>query len=264
MLKSSSPPSETRSSGARYGVAVLAVAVALLVKLGLERIVDTGAPFLLFPLAILAAAWLGGLRPGLLATVLSTVVAVPMFLLPLSASDLGSGAMALRTLVFLLQGVGISLIAHAFDQERHRADADASLARAALDEIRNKDRQLLLITDSLPLLVSYIDAGRRYRFVNKAYEDWFGIPRSEVLGQHACDVLGEAAYETVRPFFDEALAGRTVTYEREVPYALGGTRLIDATYIPHAGEDGRIEGLIALVTDASERKRGERELDGSA
>ena len=260
MPKPSLPPSGTQSAGARYSVAVLAVSVALLVKLGVDQIVDTGAPFLLFPLAILAAAWFGGLRPGLLATLLSTAAAVPMFLSPPSAPVLGPGALALRTVVFLLQGIGISLIAHAFELERRRADADAARATAALDELRKKDRQLLLITDSLPVLVSYIDAGHRYRFVNKAYEEWFGLPRREVVGQHTRDVLGEAAYEAVRPFLDEALSGRAVTYEREVPYARGGARVVDATYVPHAGEDGRIEGLIALVADASERKRAEEDL----
>ena len=40
-----------------------------------------------------------------------------------------------------------------------------------------------LAADALPVLISYVDAGQRYRFVNRTYEDWFGHPRAEVVGR---------------------------------------------------------------------------------
>jgi PAS domain-containing protein len=45
------------------------------------------------------------------------------------------------------------------------------------DALRDSEQQLRLITDALPVLVSYVDTGERLRFCNKTYEDWFGRSR---------------------------------------------------------------------------------------
>jgi len=52
----------------RYGVAVLAVGMAFLVKLLLDPLIVQETPFLLVFGAIMISAWYGGLGPGLLAT----------------------------------------------------------------------------------------------------------------------------------------------------------------------------------------------------
>jgi PAS domain S-box-containing protein len=253
------PPEELRQGRAlltRYGAATAAVIVALVVKLLLDETVETGAPFLLFPLAILVAAWFGGLGPGLFATALSTLVAA-VFLVP---DPEVNAAVVVRGTVFILQGIGISLIALALQRAKQKAEADAVRARTTAEELKRRDDQILLITNSLPVLISYIDAGHRYRFVNQAYESWFGLARREIIGRHAREVLGDAAYDSLRPFFDRAVAGELVTYEREVHYSRAGTREINATYVPHVGDSSRVEGFIVLVADVSERKRVEREL----
>jgi PAS domain S-box-containing protein len=134
---------------------------------------------------------------------------------------------------------------------------DVTAARAAEQALELRERQLETITDSLPTLVSFIDAGGIYRFVNRSYERWFGITRDAMVGLHMRDALGEAAYQTVRPQVEAALAGETVSYERRVPYGIGGERFVEATYVPHLGHDGEILGFTALVSDISERKRQE-------
>jgi hypothetical protein len=52
----------------RYGVAVLAVGMAFLVKLLLDPLIVQETPFLLIFGAIMISAWYGGLGLGLLAT----------------------------------------------------------------------------------------------------------------------------------------------------------------------------------------------------
>src|SRR5690242_9575421 len=65
----------------RHAVAVPAVALAVGLKLALDPWAGQSAPFLLFLSAVVAAAWLGGLGPGLLATGLATA-AVDFFFFP--------------------------------------------------------------------------------------------------------------------------------------------------------------------------------------
>lgn len=126
------------------------------------------------------------------------------------------------------------------------------------DEKRSAE-QLRLITDSVPVLISYVDRDGFYRLNNLTYEKWFGHPRQEVTDRHMRDVLGEAAYEAARPYIEEVLAGRPVRYERELPYRDGGPRWVEATYTPYVGPAGSVEGFVVLVQDITERKAAERE-----
>ena len=66
----------------RYGVAALAVGVALLVKLLLDPLTVQDTPFLLVFGAIIVSAWYGGLGPGLMATGISVLATDYFFLYP--------------------------------------------------------------------------------------------------------------------------------------------------------------------------------------
>ena len=134
--------------------------------------------------------------------------------------------------------------------ERARAEA----------RLRDSEAELRLVTDSLPVLVSYVDRDGCYRFNNKAYEDWFGQAREAVAGRHVRDVLGEEAYEGVRPYIEAALAGETVTFSSRMPYKDAGTRYVEASYIPRRGAEGKVDGFYVLVADATERKAAETAL----
>jgi len=122
------------------------------------------------------------------------------------------------------------------------------------------EAQMRLVADALPVLISYVDAGGRYRFNNKAYEEWFGHKRKDLAGRHLRDVLGEAAYEALRPMVEKVLAGERVTGERALSYKDGGDRFVHIDYVPDRRDDGSVAGFFALVQDISEAKRAEAEL----
>jgi PAS domain S-box-containing protein len=122
------------------------------------------------------------------------------------------------------------------------------------------DAQIRLVADALPVLISYVDAGRCYRYNNKAYERWFGRRRSLVYGRHLRDVLGEAAYEELRPLVDAALAGEPVSVDASLPYEGAGERHVHLEYVPDIRQDGSVAGFFALVQDISESKRVEETL----
>lgn len=118
---------------------------------------------------------------------------------------------------------------------------------------------LRLVVDTGPTLISFIGADCRYRWVNRAYEGWFGRPAASLLGLHLREVMGEGAWEVVRPYVERALAGETVSYEHEL--TLGNRRRwIHATYTPNRDEASTIRGFIVHAIDISERKRVEAEL----
>ena len=135
---------------------------------------------------------------------------------------------------------------------------DITERRKAEDALRDSERQLQLITDALPVCISYIDRDVRYRFVSAAYEQWFGRSKQELVSRRVEEIIGAGAYQKVGPYIERALAGETVTYQGEVSYRDRQTRFIEATYVPQVGEDKRVVGLVALISDVSERRAFER------
>ena len=64
------------------------------------------------------------------------------------------------------------------------------------------------MADALPVLIAYVGADGRYQFSNAGYEHWLGLPRDACNGRHMRDVLGEAAYATLKEHVEAALAGQ--------------------------------------------------------
>jgi len=122
---------------------------------------------------------------------------------------------------------------------------------------QRSEEQLRLVTDALPVLISYVDAARQYRFANQAYEEWFG---HKPLGKHIETVLGTSAYKIISSHVDKVLSGEIVGYETEIPYKDGGARFVNAMYIPDVDADGKVKGFFALVQDITERKESAEQL----
>ncbi|MBV6457154.1 MAG: Sensor histidine kinase RcsC [Fimbriimonadaceae bacterium] len=132
-----------------------------------------------------------------------------------------------------------------------------------MDEALLEQRtQLRVITDSSPALISYLDSDLRYRFVNRRYENWFGITRDEIVGKPMEEVLGSEAVTVLKPHIEAVLRGETVHFESLVPYQASGEKWIDAQYVPDVGADGKVRGFFVFVIDITARKLAEaRELD---
>jgi PAS domain S-box-containing protein len=117
------------------------------------------------------------------------------------------------------------------------------------------------MADAVPILIGYVDRDERYRFVNRAYERWFGVDRAEIEGKTLLEVLGAEAYDRLRRHVARALAGEAVTFEGEVSYRAAGERFIEAQYVPDIARNGEIPGYYVLVTDITERRAAAAELE---
>ncbi len=116
-----------------------------------------------------------------------------------------------------------------------------------------------LVTDTVPALVAYIDPALRYQFCNGAFQRWFGVSPEALRGRPVAEVLGEAAFARVEPHLRRALGGESVTHEALLPFARGGDRFVDASYVPDRAPDGEVAGVVALVSDVSRRRAAEAE-----
>ena len=126
----------TRPVLLRYGVAVLAVGVALVLQLLLVPWFGAGpdaAPFIMFFAAVIAAAWFGGLGPGLVVTVLSALTSNYFFLSPQQSLEIVSFGQGLRLAVFSIEGALISWLLGMTHSARRRAE-EAQRGLAFLSE----------------------------------------------------------------------------------------------------------------------------------
>jgi diguanylate cyclase (GGDEF)-like protein/PAS domain S-box-containing protein len=135
---------------------------------------------------------------------------------------------------------------------------DVTESRRADEELRQRERDIRLISDNVPTMIAFVDAGLRYRYVNLRYARLFGRSPGEMIGLTVAEVIGEDGWRTVRPHVEAALAGQTVTYEREVRRGDGGSREILVELVPHRDETGIVTGIYALATDVTERRGAER------
>lgn len=129
-----------------------------------------------------------------------------------------------------------------------------------IHELETQKEHLQLITDAMPVLMSDIGPDFRYRYVNKAYEDWFHVPRLEIIGRHVRDIVGEEVFHIYESNMGKALKGESITFEVELPVINNNKRFIQAKYIPHALCKENGTGFFELVNDISDRKQAEREL----
>jgi two-component system, chemotaxis family, CheB/CheR fusion protein len=129
-------------------------------------------------------------------------------------------------------------------------------------QLRQPSQEYLqFIADTAATGIAHCSAERRFVFVNQAYAARFGLTPDQIVGRPVAEVLGEEAYESIRPYIDRVLAGETFQYEIETNYRLIGRRYLHVAYNPEFAADGRVAGWVAAITDLTEMKRAEEKIE---
>src|SRR5580698_10133938 len=93
-----------RHSLSGYGVALLATGLSLLVRWPLWPILGNAVPHMTFLPAVMIAAYFGGLWPGIVATILSAIVAIIFLTKQLPFFQVTSVNDVVAMILFLLVG----------------------------------------------------------------------------------------------------------------------------------------------------------------
>lgn len=138
--------------------------------------------------------------------------------------------------------------------------AEVAERREAEEALMDRDRELRLVMDSGPTLISYVDVRCRYKRMNRGYGDWIPPGNDRAPGLHIREVLGEEAWLMVEPYVARALAGEVVTFEQELPLP-NGPRWMRATYTPDKEPvAGQIRGFVVHALDIGPQKHAEQAL----
>src|SRR5690349_9556766 len=142
-----------------YGIAVVSVAIALVARILLGPYLLNTSIFLFFVPAVILSAGLGGLGPGIVATLLSAAAA-----LDLLVSGLPSETVVLNTIAFIIIGAGASWGGELLQRSRKRAIAmtqEALAGQAHLQSIIDTVPDAMIVIDERGIIQSFSAAAER-------------------------------------------------------------------------------------------------------
>lgn len=146
--------------------------------------------------------------------------------------------------------------------EIKQAQADLESLYGELQQTEAKYRQtsekLELVTNALPVWISYVDEFGRYRFNNATYEEWFGRSAAEVEGLYLSEVIDEEIYHQIQGYIQAVLTGAEAKFDIEWPILNLGNRWVQVSFIPHLTDENKLQGFFALIGDINDRKAMEK------
>lgn len=235
-----------------YAIAVVAVVVAFLWRLAMERYVGVGLPtYITFYPAVAVVAVVAGIWPGILATVLSVLVVDYFLLPPVGQFGIERPVDAIGLALFFLMGVFISALAEGYRRNRQKA---LSSSEAKMQGIVNSAMDAIISVDEQQRIVVF----------NPAAEAIFQCAASAAMGSSLARFLPpelrEAHGEHIRRF---GVAGVTTRSMRSpsILRALrtnGETFPIEATISQVQTSGERLYTVI--LRDITERKKAEEAL----
>jgi PAS domain S-box-containing protein len=132
--------------------------------------------------------------------------------------------------------------------------------RKQAESIAKSERFIKTIANAMPGMVGYWGNDLRCRFANQAYLEWFGKAPEDIIGGTMRDLLGEALLALNEPYIRAAMAGVKKQFERTLTKADGSIGHTLANYVPDMDAHGLVAGFYVLVTDVTQLKRAQAEL----
>ena len=137
-----------------------------------------------------------------------------------------------------------------------------SAFRDITERMRSEERlrEYERVVEGLTDMIVVVDRQYRYVIANRSFLNYRDMEREQVIGHRVDEVLENEAFESVvKEKMDECFAGKIVQYELKYNYPRLGERALFASYFPIAGPT-RIERIVFVLRDITERKRAEEEL----
>jgi two-component system sensor histidine kinase/response regulator len=140
-----------------------------------------------------------------------------------------------------------------------RVASEAAL-RAASARLEQRGRFIRTVTDHLPALVAYWDAGLRCQFANQPFLDWLGRGADAVIGQPVAALVPPEQFAQVAPHVHGVLEGKRQSFARELQKSSGEMFHAWVNFIPDFDAEGNVRGFYMLHADVTDLKRTQSQL----
>jgi PAS domain S-box-containing protein len=242
-----------RRQAADYGLALICLAVAVLIRWLLDPLLGNSLPYTPLGGAVAAAVWLCGFRPAIVVTLLGYVVCAYLFEQP-RGSVIPSDAAGVTGLgAYLFTCALIIAIGEAMRRAQSRAGQRGEVLSVTLSSIGDA-----VITTNLDGNITYL---------NKVAEDLTGWSISEAKGKpldQVFNIVNESTNEKVespavralREGVVVGLANHTILIRKN-----GEACPIDDSAAPIRNEQGHVSGCVLIFRDVSEKRRLEKQVE---
>ncbi|QHE77991.1 PAS domain-containing sensor histidine kinase [Hydrogenophaga sp. PBL-H3] len=130
---------------------------------------------------------------------------------------------------------------------------DITHRKAAETSLRDNQRFLQTITDHVPGLIAYLDAGLRFRFANAEHLRVYGMDPALILGQHISHCVRPELWAEIKPRMEATLAGQEQNFTAWRPTVDGKHIFVSSRYLPDV-QDGMVKGLFVQIIDITASK----------
>ena len=250
-----------QSAVARYGVAVVSVALAVVPALWLRPLALAGAQFLL--VAVLITGWVSGLRPALVAWGLATLTFKYYFTPPLGSLNVDVAQLP-RLIVFAV----VALLMATMSAARRKAEDALTSARDGLEKrVRERTGRFRDLVNSVEGIVWEADAATfQFSFVSDQAERILGYPVERWLSEPTFwkDHLHPHDREWAVPFCERA-TGENRDHDLEYRMIAADGRVVWLhDLVTVVVDDGGATQLRGVMVDITDRKHAETALQERA
>jgi PAS domain S-box-containing protein len=244
-----------------YGVALMATAVTLALRWLLWPVLGDSIPFMGFFPAVIIAAYFGGLWPGLLTTLLSTVAADYFILQPRFSFRFAHGVDFVGLVLFVVTSAMLTILSEALHRGRNRL---VSVERQRGEEMRREaEERFRQLVENIHEVFWMSDAqGQRMLYASPGYERIYG---------RTCQSLYErpaSRTENIHPDdrnrvieqMEHRRDGLFIDLEFRIVRPDGSIRWVRNRAFPIKDENGHLSRIAGLMEDITDRKRVEGEL----
>jgi PAS domain S-box-containing protein len=276
-----------------YGLALLLVALGVIVRMALTRLVGPGLPtYITFYPFVMLAALLGGWGPGLLAIVATAAVADYWLLLPPGLFKIESMVDIVGLAFFCAMGLFVSVVAELYRRLRdHLEDLvivrTTALSRAneqlqeQAEELRTQAEELQAQTEELTTAneglreseqalreseekyrrivetateaIVMVDANARMVFVNDHWSEIFGYSFEEARYMTHFDLVFPADLAAMQARWESRKRGQKESYEFRLRRKDGSPVWVLMGVAPRFGPEGEFLGTLVMAADITER-----------
>lgn len=118
----------------------------------------------------------------------------------------------------------------------------------------NKSSSQKEILKSIPNPASIIGLDYRYIYVNEEYSRVLNLKKEQIEGKHVKYIVGEEAFQnSLKAKLDQCLNGEKVEFVASYPLPDKKVRIFNTSYNPYYSTDGRVNGIVVISKDISEK-----------
>ena len=141
---------------------------------------------------------------------------------------------------------------------------DVTAQKQAENDLFHAREFLDTVINNIPVTVVAKDARDfRYILINRAGEDYYGIPRSKILGKTAHEVFSKQAADLVTALDKKVweTGGKPLLDEHILETPGHGARISTSIGMPMFDEKGQPQYILVMVNDITERKHAEARIE---